>query len=102
MKQALEVVSIGTGIPAFVNDNVCIPSLILRGISEQDAIEYCTMGCLEIEVPGKWGYRANGKSKFNIAKVLEMAIYGGEDLRTGQCLKSVKSLKDCSNFEEFF
>ena len=102
MKEALKVVALGTGIPAFVNDNVCIPSLVMRGVSAQDAIEYSTMGCLEIEVPGKWGYRANGKSKFNIAKVFEMAVFGGKDPRTNKSLKSVKSLKECVGFEEFF
>lgn len=103
MHKALEVVSQGNGMPAFLNDKVCIASLMDRGISYEDAVEYSSMGCLEIEVPGKWGYRANGKSKFNMAKVLELAIYGGEDPRTGiRLCDTGKSLKNCKSYEEFF
>jgi len=101
--KAFDVVALGNGMPAFVNDKVCIPSLMLRGVSYEDAVEYSTMGCLEIEVPGKWGYRANGKSKFNLAKVLELAIFGGRDPRTGICLYDLKkTLADCKSFDEFF
>lgn len=101
--RALDVVAMGNGMPAFVNDKVCIPSLMHRGVSYEDAVEYSTMGCLEIEVPGKWGYRANGKSKFNMAKVLELSLYGGTDPRTGICLLNTKkTLGDCESFEEFF
>lgn len=101
--KALDVVALGIGMPAFVNDKVCISSLQLRGVKLEDAVEYSTMGCLEIEVPGMWGYRANGKSKFNMAKVLELAMFAGKDPRTGiQLLDTKKTIKDCTSFEEFF
>jgi len=69
----------GFGMPAFVNDKVVIPSLLQRGVKLEDAFNYATMGCLEVSVPGKWGYRANGKSKFNLLKVLELALNNGTD-----------------------
>jgi pyruvate formate-lyase/glycerol dehydratase family glycyl radical enzyme len=103
LNKVMDVISLGTGMPAIVNDKVCIPSLMNRQVDYFDAVDYSTMGCLEIEVPGKWGYRANGKSKFNLAKVLELAIYGGKDPRTGiLLLDSGKQLKDCTTYEEFF
>jgi formate C-acetyltransferase len=82
----LEVVALGFGMPALVNDEVIIPSLEMRGVKKEDAIGYATVGCLEVSVPGKWGYRCNGKSKFNLLKVLELAINNGYDRRTKQTL----------------
>jgi formate C-acetyltransferase len=79
LRRAAEVVRMGFGMPAFVNDKVIVPSLMNRGVKYEDAMNYSTMGCLEVSVPGKWGYRANGKSKFNLLKVLELALNGGTD-----------------------
>jgi formate C-acetyltransferase len=83
MRKCVDVIKMGFGMPALVNDKVIIPSLMNRGVALEDAMNYSTMGCLEVQVPGKWGYRANGKSKFNLLKVLELALNNGRDPRTG-------------------
>jgi len=101
LMRAAEIVRMGFGMPAFVNDKVIIPSLINRGVKIKDAFEYATMGCLEVNVPGKWGYRANGKIKFNLLKVLELALNGGKDPKTNICLCNAKSkLGNFKNFNE--
>jgi len=101
LMRAAEVVKMGFGMPAFVNDKVVIPSLLNRGIKLEDAIDYATMGCLEVSVPGKWGYRANGKSKFNLLKVLELALNDGRDPMTNICLcPSERKLGNFKNFDE--
>jgi pyruvate formate-lyase/glycerol dehydratase family glycyl radical enzyme len=97
--RAAEVVRMGFGMPAFVNDKVIIPSLLNRGVSLEDAMNYATMGCLEVSVPGKWGYRANGKIKFNMLKVFELALNGGKDPLTGLCLNV--SERKLGTFETF-
>lgn len=99
--RAAEVVRMGFGMPAFVNDKVIIPSLMNRGVKMEDAFDYATMGCLEVSVPGKWGYRANGKIKFNLLKVLELTLYGGQDPKTNICLKpSETKLGNYKSFDE--
>lgn len=85
LQESLRVVRLGFGMPAFVNDNIIVPSLEGRGVSHEDALNYSTMGCLEVQVPGKWGYRANGKSKVNMLKVFELTLNGGKDPETGLC-----------------
>lgn len=85
LQEALRVVRLGFGMPAFVNDEIIVPSLEARGVSHEDALDYSTMGCLEVQIPGKWGYRANGKSKVNMLKVLELTLNGGKDPETGLC-----------------
>ena len=86
-------------MPAFVNDHVIIPSLELRGVSHPDALDYSTMGCVEVLVPGKWGYRVNGKSKLNVLKVLELAVHDGRDPLSGLQIKSGQG--DLACMEDF-
>ena len=101
LRRAAEVVRMGFGMPAFVNDKVVIPSLMNRGVALDDAMNYATMGCLEVNVPGKWGYRANGKSKFNLLKILELALNGGQDPVTRKTLNGREKKLGCfKSFEE--
>lgn len=101
MELVMCVVRYGFGMPAIVNDKVVVLSLVNRGVSLEDALNYCTMGCLEVQVPGKWGYRENGKSKFNLVKILEMALNDGCDPITGitNC-KGMGKLEDFDSFEQ--
>lgn len=89
-------------MPAFFNDEVIIPSLLLRGIGKEDAYNYCLVGCVEPSVPGKWGGRY-GASLFNLTKCLELALNGGKDPRTGiRLYGDGKTLKDFNRYEELY
>lgn len=101
LEKVMSVIRYGFGMPAIVNDKVVILSLVNRGVALEDALNYCTMGCLEVQVPGKWGYRENGKSKFNLVKILEMALNDGKDPITGltNC-KGMGKLEDFKSFDE--
>lgn len=97
----VRVIKMGFGMPALVNDEVIIDSLIDRGVSKEDAYNYSTMGCLEVQVPGKWGFRANGKTKVNMLKILEIALNGGIDPISGEKLMDgMKRLTEFETFEE--
>ena len=54
LDEAIEVMKLGTGMPAFNNDEVIIPSFIEKGVKEEDAYDYSAIGCVETAVPGKW------------------------------------------------
>jgi pyruvate formate-lyase/glycerol dehydratase family glycyl radical enzyme len=101
LRKCIDVIKIGFGMPALVNDKVIIPSLMNRGVTLEDAMNYSTMGCLEVQVPGKWGYRSNGKSKFNLLKILELALNNGLDPRTGiQLCEGEGNLADFKSFDD--
>jgi len=103
LMDAMHVVKLGIGMPAFVNDKVIVRSLIKRGITYQDALNYSTMGCLEVQVPGKWGYRANGKSKVSLLKILELVLNDGKDPLTGTQLKKGRGdISEIESFEQLF
>ena len=83
MNEALEVVKLGFGMPAFNNDEIIIPSFIARGVKEEDAYNYSAIGCVETAVPGKWGYRCTGMSFLNFPKSLLIAMNDGVDPQSG-------------------
>lgn len=83
MNEALEVVKLGFGMPAFNNDEIIIPSFIARGVREEDAYNYSAIGCVETAVPGKWGYRCTGMSFLNFPKSLLIAMNDGTDPASG-------------------
>lgn len=101
MKECIEVVRLGFGMPAFNSDEVIIPSFIEKGVSEEDAYNYSAIGCVEVAVPGKWGYRCTGMSFLNLPKSLLIALNNGVDpeSKTKLC-EGVGHFKDMKSFDE--
>ncbi|MBR9999677.1 MAG: glycyl radical protein [Cyclobacteriaceae bacterium] len=95
------VIEKGFGMPAFNNDEIVIPSLLQLGVASVDAFNYSAIGCIEIAVPGKWGYRCTGMSFLNLMRVFLAAINDGRDTMTGKTfLHGAGSLSTFSNFDE--
>lgn len=86
MRECIEVIKQGLGMPAFNNDEVIIPSFIRRGIKPEDAYNYSAIGCVETAIPGKWGYRCTGMSFINFPRVLLVVMNGGIDPDSGKRL----------------
>ena len=98
--KAAAVTREGLGVPAFYNDEVIIPSLMSRGLTLEDARDYCIIGCVE---PQK-GAKTDGwhdAAFFNMCRPLELVFSNGYDkgeligLQTGD----VEKMK---TFEEFY
>lgn len=95
LRECTEVISTGFGMPALHNDEIIIPALLNKGVSLKDAFNYTMVGCVEVAVPGKWGYRCTGMTFLNLLKAFELTINDGLDKRTGYTLlKGNGSLKD--------
>lgn len=95
LDEAIEVMKLGTGMPAFNNDEVIIPSFIEKGIKEEDAYDYSAIGCVETAVPGKWGYRCTGMSYMNFPRILLIAMNNGVDMTSGK-----RFVSECGYFTE--
>ncbi|WP_392486142.1 glycyl radical protein [Haloimpatiens sp. FM7315] len=101
MKECIEVVRLGFGMPAFNSDEVIIPSFIEKGIAEEDAYNYSAIGCVEVAVPGKWGYRCTGMSFLNFPKSLLIALNDGIDPESGTKLcEGEGHFKNMTSFDE--
>jgi formate C-acetyltransferase len=101
LMECANVIEKGFGMPAFNNDEIVIPSLIKLGIKKDDAYNYSAIGCIEIAVPGKWGYRCTGMSFLNFMRVFLAAMNNGMDSMTGKTFHAgTDSFEDFENFND--
>ncbi|MDR0497482.1 MAG: formate C-acetyltransferase/glycerol dehydratase family glycyl radical enzyme, partial [Treponema sp.] len=108
MAECIEVVRLGFGMPAFNSDEVIIPSFTEKGVAKEDAYNYSAIGCVEVAVPGKWGYRPTGMCFLNFPKSLLIALNDGVDPKSdkrlpgsnGIPLPSIKHFRDMQSFDE--
>jgi formate C-acetyltransferase len=83
LRAAAFVIGRGGGMPQIFNDEVIIPGQLRRGVSPEDALNYAVVGCVELSTPGKalgWSDAA----MFNMVRVLELTLFGGQDPQTGE------------------
>ncbi len=99
MLECIRIIEKGFGMPSFNNDEIVIPGLIKMGVEQEDAYNYSAIGCIEIAVPGKWGYRCTGMSFLNLMRVLLASLYNGLDRQSGKVYK--KGLGNFSGFNSF-
>ena len=101
MQACLDVVSKGFGMPAFNNDEIVIPSFVELGVEPEDAQNYSAIGCIEVAVPGKWGYRCTGKHFVNFMRVFMAALNDGVDPESGKrFFPGVGRLQDFGSFDQ--
>ncbi len=101
LRECVEVVRCGFGMPAFNNDEIIIPSFINKGVKPQDAYNYSAIGCVETAVPGKWGYRCTGMSFLNFPKALLIAMNDGVDPASGTKLcQGIGHFRDFTSFDQ--
>ena len=97
--KAAELTRTGVGLPAYYNDEVVIPSLMSRGLSIEDARNYCIIGCVEPQCPGKtdgW----HDAAFFNMCRPLEMVFSRGED-KGEQVGVDTGALSELDSYEKF-
>ncbi|MDR2197542.1 MAG: hypothetical protein LBO07_06235, partial [Coriobacteriales bacterium] len=101
---AIESSKVSGGMPIIENDEIIIPALVERGLSQEDANDYCIIGCVEPAGCGtEWSASgSNGTESFcNLMGILNMAIHGGVNPLTG-CSAGAKTgaLEDYKTFED--
>ncbi len=101
LRTAVEVIRCGFGMPAFNNDEIIIPSFLELGVKPEDAYNYSAIGCVEVAVPGKWGYRCTGMSFLNFPKTLMIALNDGVDPDSGKRVyPGLGHFRDMESFDD--
>ena len=101
MEACIACIRVGFGMPAFNNDEITVKTLLDRGVSLEDARDYSAIGCVEVAVPGKWGYRCTGMSYLNYPKTLMTALNDGVDVNTGERVcKGSGHFRDMESFDD--
>lgn len=98
--KAASLTRTGVGLPAYYNDEVVIPSLMSRGLSLEDARDYCIIGCVEPQKAGKtdgW----HDAAFFNMCRPMEMVFSNGVD-RGEQISIKTGELSDLTTYDKFY
>jgi pyruvate formate-lyase/glycerol dehydratase family glycyl radical enzyme len=82
LTKAAEVIRLGLGYPAIMNDDSIIPKHLIRGATLAEARDYCT-NCVETDVPGCTDSRAHS-GYVNFPKCLLLALNDGKDMASGE------------------
>lgn len=93
----------GMSDPTIVSDTNVIPGLMKIEVPLRDARDYATLGCQEIEIPGKSNTGCEDGS-FNVAKVFEIALRGGMATETPgfRIGPATKPFIECESYEELW
>lgn len=100
LMMAARVTRTGVGLPAYYNDEVIIPALLSRGVAVKDARNYCVIGCVEPQCPGKtdgW----HDAAFFNMLRPLELVFENGKS-RGEQISVKTGELETLDTYEKFF
>ena len=84
IKRAARVIKTGFGQPSIFNTEAIVAELVRQGKSIEDARMGGASGCVESGAFGREAYILTGY--FNLPKVLEIALNGGADPRTGKTI----------------
>ncbi len=90
----------GMGIPAYYNDEVIIPALMARGLTLEEARDYCIIGCVEPQKPCKtdgW----HDAAFFNMCRPVELVFSNGVD-RGVQIGPKTGDVTEMTSFHEFY
>ena len=103
MDLIVKIWSEGMSDPSIISDTNVIPGLQRIKVPLEDARDYATLGCQEVEIPGKSNTGCED-GLFNVAKVLEVAMRGGRSTKDPdyQLGPKTKSFVECETFEEFY
>ena len=98
--KAAALTRLGTGLPAYYNDEIIIPSIMARGLALEDARDYCIIGCVEPQKAGKtdgW----HDAAFFNMCRPMELVFSNGYDKgkKIGPDTGDVSGMK---TFEELY
>lgn len=106
LKDAAKLIKKGFGMPSMFCDEVVIKAMLSLGIPLEDARDYCSIGCVEVGIQGKWGHRATGMTYINFGKILELVLYNGVDPVSNISLMKIKESTDDNfaydNYEELW
>ena len=105
-KKIMSNLSKGVNSPALFNDEVIIKSLKTIGFEEDDAKEYTTLGCVEINSPGKT-LGSTDAALVNLPICLEMALNKGylfdrSFLRNGTKTADINSFKNIEDVKQAY
>lgn len=98
VEQACRLARMGSGHPSFFNDGRCVPALVYKGVSLEDARDYSSVGCASIQ-PTRKDKGTHNCGYLNVASALEFALHDGFWKKMGSQVSIHTG--DAAKFESF-
>ncbi|HSW36504.1 MAG TPA: formate C-acetyltransferase/glycerol dehydratase family glycyl radical enzyme [Candidatus Limnocylindrales bacterium] len=83
LRKTVELISLGTGFPAFHNDDQGIMMLINKGIPLKEAYNWNPCGCVETNLEGRLR-QYTALADINLGSVVEFALLDGKNRKSGR------------------
>ncbi|KJS20148.1 MAG: pyruvate formate-lyase [Clostridiaceae bacterium BRH_c20a] len=83
LRKIVDLVSLGTGFPAFHNDDIGIRMLMNKGIPLKEAYNWNPCGCVETNLEGRLRHYT-ALADINLGSVVELALLDGKNRKNGE------------------
>lgn len=102
LRKVVELIRLGTGFPAFHNDDIGILMLTNKGVPLEEAYDWNPCGCVETNLEGRMR-QFTSLTDINLGSMVELALCDGVNRKSGQNI-SVSSghAVDFASFEDFY
>jgi len=101
LRKVVELIALGTGFPAFHNDDIGIRMLMNKGIPLREAYNWNPCGCVETNLEGRLRHYT-ALADINLGSIVELSLLNGKR-RKGNSLVSIQTgqPEDFKGFEDF-
>ncbi len=101
LRKVVELIRLGTGFPAFHNDDIGIRIIMNKGIPLREAFDWNPCGCVETNLEGRLRHYT-ALADINLGGMIEFAMTNGVNRKSGR-LVSIQTGKptEFATFEQF-
>ncbi|OLN28816.1 glycyl radical protein [Desulfosporosinus metallidurans] len=101
LRKVVELIRLGTGFPAFHNDDVGIKMLMNKGIPLKEAFNWNPCGCVETNLEGRLR-QYTALADINLGSIIEFALLDGKNRKSGHYISTrTGNPIEFKTFEEF-
>lgn len=101
LRKVVELIRLGTGFPAFHNDDIGIRMLMNKGIPLREALDWNPCGCVETNLEGRLR-QYTALADINLGGMIEFVMTNGVNRKSGRKVSvETGDPKDFKTYEEF-
>jgi len=101
LRKVVELIGLGTGFPAFHNDDIGIQMLMNKGIPLKEAYNWNPCGCVETNLEGRLRHYT-ALADINLGSMVEFALLDGKNRKSGKYISArTGNAVDFETYEAF-
>jgi len=101
LRKVVELIKLGTGFPAFHNDDIGIRMLMNKGVPLKEAFDWNPCGCVETNLEGRMR-QYTALADINLGSIIEFVLLNGMNRKSGLIIsEQTGDPAGFKNYEEF-